>query len=625
MMKYFNKTTNKINDKMSFFSGDNLIKVLQKSTFGLFNTTINNLGIPTNDFKLPSIIIIGNESSGKSSLIQNILKCQIFPTDKRTCTKVPIKLELITSKDEKFIIIFQNKTIELDKKELILEHIQQIMKELKDDILEDELNIKFYHPEVINNTFYDLPGIREFPENLRTKTKNITNKYINNPNTLIICVIPASATRLTSNQALGMVIDANKCSNCIIALSMIDLLHEDDYEELLINRLLSNNDEITNLNIHKTIGIINKNSTNELDWFNSNIIKFIDNPKIKQEILQHISLNQLLVQIDNLYHNYIRDNWKSQGLEEINKSLIKLENDYKELGDEKLGIIEVLEYIKNEFKFDYKITEPKFGFEESLNYYRGINKDIKLLKKYYDNLKINVYKLSEQIDIIFEKDHIWKIARFNKLKDLIKNFINHIIDSNYKEINEWFTESYKNLKFNIGGTRELYILKDKINMNVNRHIILKLENINWFDIYDYYYKKDDKELEEDNEESEEEYDEESEEDDEEDNTKKNNRWIQHVKQYALNNNVSYKIALQEARTSYKENLKSANKNFDIKIYEDNEYPEPDDEDIKQIEEITKELLVESDDYIRKREELKTKIEKYKSSKEIIKNIENYII
>jgi hypothetical protein len=162
-------------------------------------------------------------------------------------------------------------------------------------------------------------------------------------------------------------------------------------------------------------------------------------------------------------------------------------------------------------------------------------------------------------------------------------------------------------------------------MNVNRHIILKLENINWFDIYDYYYKKDDKELEEDNEESEEEYDEESEEDDEEDNTKKNNRWIQHVKQYALNNNVSYKIALQEARTSYKENLKSANKNFDIKIYEDNEYPEPDDEDIKQIEEITKELLVESDDYIRKREELKTKIEKYKSSKEIIKNIENYII
>ena len=61
---------------------------------------------------------------------------------------------------------------------------------------------------------------------------------------LIICVIPANATRLTSNQALGMVIDANKCSNCIIALSMIDILHEDDYEELLINRLLNNNDEI---------------------------------------------------------------------------------------------------------------------------------------------------------------------------------------------------------------------------------------------------------------------------------------------------------------------------------------------------------------------------------------------
>jgi len=92
--------------------------------------------------------------------------------------------------------------------------------------------------------------IIEYPDNLRQKSKAIVNKYIIQENTLIICVIPASTPRLTSNQALGLIIDANKTKDCIIALSMVDLLHDNDMDTF-INRIIMKSDEINNLNIHR--------------------------------------------------------------------------------------------------------------------------------------------------------------------------------------------------------------------------------------------------------------------------------------------------------------------------------------------------------------------------------------
>jgi len=354
MTSFFNKSFKNNNKKTEFFKGDNLFDILKTSTFGLFNETINNLGISVNEFQLPSVIIIGTESAGKSSLIQNILKCPIFPIDSSISTKVPIKLELINSNEEKYIITFQNNTVNFNKKEDILGYVENIMKDLKDLILEDELNIKFYHPNVFNYTFYDLPGIREFPENLRIQTKNITNKYINKPNTLIICVVPATSTRLTSNQALGMVIDSNKCNDCIIALTMVDKLQDYEFEEKLLNRILNKSDELNNINIEKIIGVISNNNINEINWFNNNIIRYIEDNNNKLKVIENLSLNQLLIQLDIKYHNYIKNNWKQKALIQIDKSINKFNEDYSNLGEEILDINTIINHIKNEC---YKIRD----------------------------------------------------------------------------------------------------------------------------------------------------------------------------------------------------------------------------------------------------------------------------
>jgi|LakMenEpi03Aug12_release.lakeMendotaPanAssembly.Ray.scaffolds.fasta_scaffold11994_3 hypothetical protein len=473
---FFNKPLKTNNKKTEFFKGDNLFDILKTSTFGLFNETINNLGISVDEFQLPSVIIIGTESAGKSSLIQNILKCPIFPIDSSIATKVPIKLELINSKEEKYIITFQNNTVNFNKKEEILGYVENIMKNLKDSILEDELNIKFFHPNVFNYTFYDLPGIREFPETLRVQTKNITNKYINKPNTIIICVVPATSTRLTSNQALGMVIDSNKCNDCIIALTMVDKLQDYEIEDKLLNRILNKTDELNNINIEKIIGVISNNNINEIEWFNNNIIRYIEDNN-KPKVIENLTLNQLLIQLDIKYHNYIKNNWKQKALEQIDKCINKLNQDYLNLGEENLDINTIIEFIKNEC---CKISYSNFRChsEFSCNDWIILEQKINEFLDYKNLTKNDILKFySELLNNIFEKDTLYKLERFKILKNKYQIVFKNIIQGNLDDIDKWLFERINHLKYDIMTPNDFIKIYNLWKINISRHIDLKLRDI----------------------------------------------------------------------------------------------------------------------------------------------------
>jgi GTPase Era involved in 16S rRNA processing len=190
IMQFFKKTMDAAKN-YEFFKGSNIFDKMNNSTFGVFHNNIKKMDIPMDDFRLPIITIIGNESSGKSSLISNILKCDIFPINKKRCTKCPIKIQLVNSQTEKYQITFKGVSINITNKEDILDNVIKIMSKI-DDIIEDELHILFSNSNVITSTYYDLPGIIEYPDELRQKSKAIVNKYIIQANTLIICVIPAS-------------------------------------------------------------------------------------------------------------------------------------------------------------------------------------------------------------------------------------------------------------------------------------------------------------------------------------------------------------------------------------------------------------------------------------------------
>lgn len=476
-MQFFKKNIKPIVSQ-EFFSGMNIFQKLNNSTFAIFHNNIKKMEIPTEDFKLPIITIIGNESSGKSSLISNILKCDIFPINKNRCTKCPVKIQLVNDENEYYLVSFKGNCYSIESKEQILEKVISIMNGI-DDIIEDELHVLFKNPNVITSTYYDLPGIIEYPDNLRQKSKAIVNKYIQQDNTLIICVVPASTPRLTSNQALGMVIDSKKTKDCIIALSMIDLLHDDDIE-IFINRILMKSDEISPINIYNVIGLSNNNKIDEKKWFADNILKYIDDAKIKKQIISKITLDNLLKSVDDMYDNFIKLNWKDKAISTANSKIEKLKDDYKLLGDENIKIVDLYGYIKNKISFDNILLNCYLKIEnQNKHYYLDNNylecdKDIEELKDAYQNSKKIIKEhIISSLDNLYSNNN-YQLSRYSDLKRFLIDSYNNIIDTELIYLDEWFNKSIDFFKYDLVTNAGINNIKLKININIKRYILKKL-------------------------------------------------------------------------------------------------------------------------------------------------------
>ena len=480
------KSSQEQTTKTMFYNDNNFFEKMKNSKYTKFINKLKTLNIPIHEYKLPIIVNIGNESSGKSSLIRNILKCDIFPIDKNLCTKCPIKIELFNSDIEEYIITFKDNTIKLTDKEKTKLHVAAIMNKI-DDIIDDELYIKISNQYVINSTFYDLPGIIEYPADMRDKSKNIINKYINQPNTLIICVIPANTTRLTANQALGMVNDANKTKDCLIALTMVDLLHNDDIE-LFVDRILMKNNEIKKLNIKKVIGVIShKNKDiNENVWFENNLLNNIDDNSLKEEINKNITLENLLISVDEMFNDFINTNWKNDAINKTNNQIIKLENELNELGKD-ITLKELLEFIKTNSNFNrlYDISfslfvndNPDDKYRYNYNNYLKYNEDMEHIKNKYEKYKNNIIKnIVININNLFEIKNEYKLARFEKLQNYLINEYSKIVLNHYKHIDIWFKSYLEKFKYEYDSSNlELEKFERYIHRNYNYYIRSALIN-----------------------------------------------------------------------------------------------------------------------------------------------------
>lgn len=478
-LKLFGKVVKKSIEqttKTMFYNDNNFFEKMKNSKYTNFINKIKTLNIPMDEYKLPIIVNIGNESSGKSSLIRNILKCDIFPIDKSLATKCPIKIELFNSDVEEYYIIFRNESIKLTDIEKTKLHVSAIMNKI-DDIVEDELYIKISNEYVINSTFYDLPGIIEYPAEMRDKSKNIINKYINKPNTLIICVIPANTQRLNSNQALGMINDANKTKDCIICLTMVDLLHNDDIE-IFIDRILVKNNEVKNLNIKKIIGVIShKNKEiNENVWFDNNLLNNIDDNSLKIDIKKNITLENLLISVDDMFNDFISTNWKKNAINKTNQKILELENEYNNLGKE-ISLKELFEFINPEIHKniiqDFKFPSNVYQFER----YSKYDNDINILIKYYNDYKDDLIKrLNENIINIFNIDNQYKYIRFELFKKFLIIEYTKIIKYHYSHIDIWFNSYIDKLKYEYNGKESITIFEKYILHNFGYYIYDNLCN-----------------------------------------------------------------------------------------------------------------------------------------------------
>lgn len=158
---------------------------------------------------LPSIVVIGSQSSGKSSVLESIVGHEFLPKGSNMVTRRPIELTLVNtpSSNEEFG----------EFPDLGLRHItdfasiQRTLTELNlavpdtECVSDNPIHLTVYSPNVPDLSLIDLPGYIQVvghnqPLQLKQKITELCDKYIQAPN--VILAISAADVDLANSTAL---------------------------------------------------------------------------------------------------------------------------------------------------------------------------------------------------------------------------------------------------------------------------------------------------------------------------------------------------------------------------------------------------------------------------------------
>lgn len=158
---------------------------------------------------LPSIVVIGSQSSGKSSVLEAIVGHEFLPKGSNMVTRRPIELTLVNTPDAKaeygeFPALGLGKITDFS-------HIQRTLTELnlavpaEQCVTDDPIQLSIYSPNVPDLSMIDLPGYiqvsgKDQPIELKQKIADLCDKYIQPPN--VILAISAADVDLANSTAL---------------------------------------------------------------------------------------------------------------------------------------------------------------------------------------------------------------------------------------------------------------------------------------------------------------------------------------------------------------------------------------------------------------------------------------
>ena len=160
--------------------------------------------------RLPRIVTLGVQSSGKSSVLESIVGLNFLPRNEGVCTRRPLELRLVHTSDPKPYGVFEaveGKFQDFDK-------VRDTIVKLTDDragktknIIDDPIVLTIYSSTCPDLTLIDLPGITRIPvgdqpKNIYEVTKEMAHRYISDPRTIILCVCAANVDISTSDGLL---------------------------------------------------------------------------------------------------------------------------------------------------------------------------------------------------------------------------------------------------------------------------------------------------------------------------------------------------------------------------------------------------------------------------------------
>uniref|UniRef100_A0A0D9XMP3 Dynamin-type G domain-containing protein n=1 Tax=Leersia perrieri TaxID=77586 RepID=A0A0D9XMP3_9ORYZ len=165
--------------------------------------------LPTLWESLPSVAVVGGQSSGKSSVLESIVGRDFLPRGSGIVTRRPLVLQLHKTEDgvQEYAEFLHMPKRRFSDFSLVRKEIQDETDRLTGktkQISPVPIHLSIYSPHVVNLTLIDLPGLTKVavegqPESIVQDIENMVRSYVDKPNCIILAISPANQDIATSD------------------------------------------------------------------------------------------------------------------------------------------------------------------------------------------------------------------------------------------------------------------------------------------------------------------------------------------------------------------------------------------------------------------------------------------
>ncbi|WUR03061.1 dynamin [Vairimorpha necatrix] len=439
---------------------------------------------------LPSITVVGPQSSGKSSVLESLINKDILPRGTNLVTRCPLIIHLKKCPDEEYVEIKNEKIILKNSNKNIRKKILKLMDEIcgtDKEITSDPIIINMWLKDTLEFTIIDLPGITKVAigkqsADIEIKILDMVREYITPKNTILLAIVNSNVD-ISNSEALKICKEVDpELKRTIGVLTKIDLMDKGtNCIDILENKVLP-------LRLGY-VGVINRsqediaNGINFLSWKKKEK-DFFD--KSAYANLKNIGSQFLLDEIFSLYQTKVKEIFPNlieelkiklrsiQGESFIDTYILRykyhtvlsklitnndINNDLFAYNDS--NIILDLKNFKN-FKLTYDFSLVKTMVSKDLSIFINDNLLISIIKHNMNIAKKRILELQNQYKKIL--NHKIQQIVSNKFPDVCKAFN----DSIMKEIDSWDVEKkileYIDVMSNVIGDTDI-IFKNAITTN----------------------------------------------------------------------------------------------------------------------------------------------------------------
>ncbi|XP_037734657.1 dynamin-1-like protein isoform X3 [Chelonia mydas] len=212
--------------------------------------------------QLPQIVVVGTQSSGKSSVLESLVGRDLLPRGTGIVTRRPLILQLVhvspedrqkTSGDENGIDAEEWGKF-LHTKNKLYTDFEEIRQEIENEterisgnnkgISPEPIHLKIFSPNVVNLTLVDLPGMTKVPvgdqpKDIELQIRELILRFISNPNSIILAVTAAN-TDMATSEALKIAREVDPDGRRTLAvITKLDLMDAGtDAMDVLMGRVI---------------------------------------------------------------------------------------------------------------------------------------------------------------------------------------------------------------------------------------------------------------------------------------------------------------------------------------------------------------------------------------------------